>query len=130
METARQQKNVATIELNKVIPAEREAAIADRTFRKSEYDRNLPLAQTGVVSQIELDRSLAEYNASVAIVTQVEASRLAKQAEEASLQAKIDELEETLAQAKRDVADCELRSPFRGQVADVHVIPGGVVKAG
>jgi multidrug efflux pump subunit AcrA (membrane-fusion protein) len=130
IETATQQRNVAAIELAQVIPAQRVAAVADLTFRKSEYDRNQPLVRTGAVTRAEVDRYLAEYNAALAAVTQVDAEKQAKQAEHASLQAKIDELSESLAQAKRDVADCALRSPFRGQVARVHIIPGGVVRAG
>ena len=36
-------------------------------------------------------------------------------AEVESLQAKVNELQETLAQANRDVNDCVLRAPFRGR---------------
>jgi multidrug efflux pump subunit AcrA (membrane-fusion protein) len=130
IETAIQQKRAATIEVDSVIPAQREAADADLVFRKSEVDRTRPLLGTGAIPDSDFDRLVANWEAAKAALKQVDAEKAAKQAEVASLQAKVDELHESLAQANRDVADCQLRSPFRGQIAYVHVIPGAVVKAG
>ena len=130
IETAKQQKRAAEIEATSVIPAERDAAIADLAYTKSEVDRNRPMVESRAVSRAEFERTVARYAAAQAKVAQVDATKQAKEAEVASLQAKIDELGGTLDQALRDVADCELRSPFRGQVAQVHVIAGGVVQPG
>jgi biotin carboxyl carrier protein len=130
IETAIQQKNAASIEATKVLPAQRDAALANLAFAKSEVERNRPLVESRAISKTELDRVLANYATATAKLAQVDATKLAKEAEVASLQAKADELKGTLAQAELDVEDCELRSPFRGQVAQVHVIPGGVVQAG
>jgi multidrug efflux pump subunit AcrA (membrane-fusion protein) len=125
-----EQKRVATIEVDEVILAQREAADADLVFRKSEVDRTRPLVGTGAIPESDFDRLVANWAAAKATLKQVDAQKAAKHAEVASLQAKVDELQESLAQANRDVADCQLRSPFRGQIAFVHVIPGAVVKTG
>ena len=130
IETSVQRQKSAEIEATKVLPAEREAALADLAFAKSEVDRNRPLVESRAISKAELDRVLADYASAAAKLAQVEAAQLAKEAEVESLGARTNQLRGDLAQAELDLADCELRSPFRGQVAKVHVIPGGVIQAG
>lgn len=130
IETKRKQKESLTIEIEKVIPSQRDAAVADSRYAESELKRGKELDATRTISQSELDRLEANRDRATAAVAKIDAAQEAKRAEQASLDAQIEELEQTLADAERDVEDCTLRSPFPGQVADVQVIPGSYVERG
>ena len=127
---AEQQRVAANIEYAQVIPAKIEAATAQRDLAQIEVERNTQLAAQNAAAQRAVDISKSTLRQNEATLTQLEASRKAKAAEVASLDAKISELEESQRKAERDLEDCQIFSSFSGQVADVHVIPGSVVKSG
>ncbi|MFT5522931.1 MAG: multidrug efflux pump subunit AcrA (membrane-fusion protein) [Pirellulaceae bacterium] len=130
IETLSRQKESQQIEFDDLIPAQKLAAEAELNFQESEIDRIKPLKDSGVVTQAEYDRTFANREAAAASVAQVLASLQAKKSEIASTAAKILEQNQALKEAERDLADCELKSSFRGQVAEVHVIPGAYVERG
>lgn len=125
-----QQKEALRIEAEDVIPANIKSAKANLQYATSEFNRIAPLHEKGAVTESERDKALADRDSWAAKTLQLEASRKAKAAELASLDAQIQELEQSLAEANRDVEDCQLYSPYRGQVAEVHVIPGAFVERG
>jgi multidrug efflux pump subunit AcrA (membrane-fusion protein) len=128
--TMTKQREAQQIELDSLIPAQKKAADAELVFQNSEVARITPLAATGAVTRAEYDRTIANRDAAAASVSQYLANLQTKQSEIASTDAKILELNQSLADAQRDVDECELMSSFTGQVADVHVIPGGYVTSG
>ena len=130
IEANRQQGESLKIEIDQVFPAQTKAAEAERDLAQTEVERNQSLVAQKAAPQRALDLSHSKLESSIASVTQVVAEREAKRAELASLEAKREQLEQSLAEAKRDVADCTLYSPFAGQTAEVHVIPGGFVERG
>jgi len=130
IDAMQQQKEALRIEVENVIPAEIKSAEASLQYATSEFNRIAPLHEKGAVSKSDHDKALAERDSWAAKTLQLEASTKAKVAELSSLDAQIQELEQSLAEAKKDVDDCQLYSPYRGQVAEVHVIPGAYVERG
>ena len=130
IQTAQKKKEATQMEATGVIPANIDAAKARRMFTEQELSRIEPLFKKGVTTQANLDEARANKRAADAEVTQHESSLQAKEAEVLSLEAGIEELRQSLADARRDVADCQLISPFQGQVAAVYVIPGAFVERG
>jgi multidrug resistance efflux pump len=63
-------------------------------------------------------------------VKELEALGKSKQAEIESLKSAVLQANQSLRDAQRNLEDCTLYSSFRGQVAEVSVVPGSVVKAG
>lgn len=107
-------------ELERVIPRQLEEAQAKLELEQKELTRyqTIRAEDPGAASQQTIDRYTASAKAAAAEVARVEALRATKAAELDSYLAKVD-------QSKRDMRDSRLTSPFTGQVARVHVIPGG-----
>ena len=128
--TAQKQREAAQIEFDRVIPAQLDAANAQTDLAKIEVQRNERLMAQNAGSQRDLDMVRAKFAEAEANVKQVQATREAKAAEVASIEASILELEEALREAERDLADCRLQWSVPGQVAEVHVIAGSYVERG
>ena len=124
------QKAAAIIQRDQVLPAQRDSAVATRVLAQGDYDRTKALFDEKAVAKAELDKFDANLKTANAMVVQLDASKEAQTAEIASLDAQIDQAAAALKDAKRDRTDCTLRAPFRGQIAKVHVIPGGTVQRG
>ncbi|MCA9122484.1 MAG: HlyD family efflux transporter periplasmic adaptor subunit [Planctomycetaceae bacterium] len=125
-----QQRAASMVELEKVIPAERGSATAELRFQDAELARIEPLVRSGAVTRSDFERVQANRDKAQAALAQVDASLAAKQAEIKSLDAQILEAQQSLSDAKRNVAECTIYSPFRGQIATVDAIPGAYVNAG
>ncbi|MBT6493930.1 MAG: HlyD family efflux transporter periplasmic adaptor subunit [Planctomycetaceae bacterium] len=117
-------------ELNDFVPAQIKAAQASVTVTKTEFGRVEKLFQRGAATQAELDRAKANLDTKQAELEQAAASKSVTAAELVSLEAQKDEAAENVLQAKKDLIDTLLQSPFHGQIAEVHQIPGGYVQAG
>lgn len=128
--TLQRQKDAAIIEVERVVPAEQQAAQAELDLATAEYTRNKRLFDEKAISQAELDKAIADQKRAQAQVAQLAASLLARQAEVTSLDAQIEQAQAALRDAQRDLDNCTLYAPFRGQVASVKVIPGGLVQGG
>ncbi|MCO6455291.1 MAG: HlyD family efflux transporter periplasmic adaptor subunit [Pirellulaceae bacterium] len=125
-----QQRDAAQIELDSVIPAQLEAAQAQFALARTEVERNEKLVAENAAAARALDLARAKQDEATANLKQLEATRQAKRAEVAALEAKIGQLQEAQRQAERDLADCRLLWSVPGQVADVHVIAGSYVERG
>jgi multidrug efflux pump subunit AcrA (membrane-fusion protein) len=128
--TITQQRAALLVELSKVIPAERSSANAELKFQEAELARIEPLVRSGAVSKSDFERVQANRDKAIAALAQVDASTAAKEAEINSLEAQILEAQQSLSDAKRNVEECTIYSPFRGQIAAVDAIPGAYVNAG
>ena len=115
--------DAARTELEEVIPPTLAEAKAALDLADRELQRYTNLVRQQSASQQELDLRETAQKAAAAKVSQVEALRATKAVLLNSSLA-------TVEQAKVNVADCKLYSPFTGQVARVHVIPGGYVLPG
>jgi multidrug efflux pump subunit AcrA (membrane-fusion protein) len=107
-------------ELEQVLPQQLNEAQANFELQKIQLARQLTIRaeNPGATSQRVIDEADAAVKGATANVAKIEALRATKAAELNVLLAQID-------QAKRNIRDCKLVSPFTGQIARVHVIPGG-----
>lgn len=127
---AEQSLVAAKVELNDTLPAQITAAVATRTLAKTEYDRYKNLLAQNAGSQGEVDRAKSEYENALAQIRQLDAAVKAKRAEVESLDNRVKQFQQSLRDAERDLEDCTLYASFRGQIADISVVPGSVVSAG
>lgn len=128
--TLEKQKTAAVIEEGKVLPAQQEAAVAAQELAQADFDRAEEVFRKDAIAKSEMDQYTATLAKAKAEVAQLDATREAKSAEIASLDAQIEQAQAALRDAELDLKDCTLYAPFRGQVAEVHVIPGGTVQRG
>ena len=124
------QRDAAQIEIDRVIPAQSDAAKAERDLAQTEVERNEKLVAENAAPLRALDLAKSKLDAATANLAQIAATKEAKRAGAASLEAETEQLQQSLKDAQRDVADCELFSFFPGQVAEVHVVPGSYVQRG
>lgn len=124
------QKAAVAIEADRVIPAQVRSAVAEQTLAQRDFERIAVLFNKKITTQAEYDQYQARLESADAKVAQLEASQGAKQAELAALEAQEAQQQSALDEALRNVSDCKVPAPFRGQVAAVYVIPGGYVDRG
>jgi multidrug efflux pump subunit AcrA (membrane-fusion protein) len=124
------QKVAAEIERDQVLPAQRDAAVADQVLAQADFDRAKKLIDENAIAKAEFDKFVATLKGAQASVAQLDATKEAKAAEVTSLDAQIEQARADLKDAQRNLDDCVLYAPFRGQIAEVHVIPGGTVQRG
>jgi multidrug efflux pump subunit AcrA (membrane-fusion protein) len=124
------QKTAAEIERDQVIPAERDAAVAGQELAQAEFGRGRELFDRKAIAKSEFDQNVANLKSAQARVAQIGATQEAKAAEITSLEAQIEQARAALRDAQRDLNDCTIHAPFRGQIARVHVIPGGTAQRG
>ncbi len=117
-------------EIESVITAQRRQAIAERDHAEREADRVRRLFDAGNEHERELDRVTTVFKTAQAAVEQIEALRLAKEAELAALRAQVQQAGEGVRQAELNLEHTVLRTPFSGVVSALNVIPGAVVAAG
>ena len=127
---AQQAVAAAEIELNEGLKSDRLVVDAEYGFAKSEFDRIKRLWDQNAVPRSDFDRADASQKTAAARIKQLDANVRAKESEIVSLRLQIKHAEQTLRDAERNLRNCTLYSSFRGQIADVSVVPGSVVSAG
>lgn len=128
--TAAAQLRAAGSELNDVLPKQTAAAQAAVTLAEQQFERTQRLFEQNAASIAQLDKARADLETSQAELQQLEQTAVVKEAQRASYEAQLNEAEEAVRSAQKDLDDTVLRSPFHGQVAEVYAILGGVVQAG
>lgn len=112
-------------QLEQVIPQQIKEAEANLELQEKELARYQAIRaeDPGATSQQTIDRYDAAVKSATAALAKVEALRATKAAELNTYLAQVD-------QAHCNIRDCRLFSPFTGQIARVHVIPGGYAYRG
>ncbi len=128
--SAKAQADAVQAEIDNTLPQQLKEAQEDRDFKQREFRRYEDLAKKGVESASELDQARRNYLTAQATANQVQATFTEKRAQLSSLEAATLRATELVNQAKKDLRDCKLYSPFSGQASKVHVIPGGFVTMG
>ncbi len=107
-------------QLEQVIPQQLKQAQTTLELEQKELTRYQAIRaeDPGAASEQTIDRYAASVEGATAEVAKVEALLATKAAELNAYLAQVD-------QAQRNIRDCRLTSPFTGQIARVHVIPGG-----
>ena len=117
------------IEIEQVLLHQLKGAEAELKRASNEYERAKSLAKRDAGTQTDLDRAEAEFTTAKASAAEIQASIMAKRAELRSIEAQAQQTEESVKEAKLDLRDCDLVSPFKGRVAQVHIIPGAYVSS-
>ncbi len=120
----------AKIELEKSLPAQIAAALAEKKRATIELDRSKRLVKKNAGAQADVDRDEAAVSTAESKVEQLRATVKGKEAEILSLDAQLLQARDSLRDAERSLEDCTLYSSFRGQIASVSVVPGSVLSAG
>ncbi|NOZ23752.1 MAG: HlyD family efflux transporter periplasmic adaptor subunit [Planctomycetes bacterium] len=126
----RAQADAAQIEIEQVLRERLKAAEAEQTRAQMDFKRAVALLRQKAGSAQDADKAKADFETQQARVDGVKARTIAKRAELKSLEADAREAEQAVKEAKVDLADCSLFSPFNGQVSKVYVIPGAYVSPG
>ena len=124
------QKETVSVQIKNGLPAELSAAEAELQLAKTQYDRDLRLLNQNAGSQTEVDQAQAALKSAEAKIKGIKAKQEQSNAELSSGSAAINQAKQSLKEAERNLADTKLFSSFRGQVANVHVVPGSVVAQG
>ena len=130
VERAVQSVKVAAIELDSSLPSQMRAAEAEKKLAETELQRSRRLVLQDAGAQSDVDRDEANYETAVSKIEQLRASIKAKEAEMRALSFQVEQARQALSDAERNLEDCQLYSSFRGQIAEVFVVPGSVVSAG
>ena len=130
VEVARLEKAGIDVSLTSGIAADREAANADLELAQVEQVRNQQLVDQKAGAQADLDSANAALRTAKAKLATIAAQEKQQEAKLNSAIASINQAELAQKDAERDLADTKLYSAFRGQIADVHVVPGSVVAQG
>lgn len=120
----------ARIELQKSLPAQIGAATAEMRLAAIDLDRSKRLLQKSAGAQSDVDRDEAVLSTAESKVEQLKAAVKGKEAELLSLDAQLLQAKDSLRDAERSLEDCTLYSSFRGQIANVTVVPGSVLSSG
>lgn len=120
----------AETDLIESLPAQVTAAEATRDLAKTEYDRSQRLFDQKAGAEGDVDRDKANFKNAVSQLKQLAAAKNAKIAEIESLRNGVLQAKQNLRDAERNRDDCTLYSSFRGQIAEVSVVPGSFVAAG
>lgn len=127
---AKQSVSAAETELEKSFPAQFKAANADLQLAEIDRDRRNRLVQRNAGAQADADKAEANYQNALSKIEQLKSTQKAKEAELKSIKLQVDIADQALREAQRNLANCKLFSSFRGQIADVSVVPGSFVGAG
>ena len=120
---ARAAADAARTDLEEVVPQLLAEAKAVLALADKELERYTNLVAAQSAPQQQLDLAETAQKAAAAKVAQVEALRAMKAA-------LLNTSLATVEQAEVNIADCKLYSPFTGQIARVHMIPGGFALPG
>ncbi len=130
VEVAMRRSEAIRVDVEQGIPARLAAAEMERDLAELECKRANQLATRSAISQSDLDQARTTLGTAAAHVSIRQAELAVKQADLRSAAAQIQQAEQQLAEAARDQRDTTLYSSFRGQVAQVHVVPGSYVAEG
>ncbi|MGD9853491.1 MAG: efflux RND transporter periplasmic adaptor subunit [Planctomycetaceae bacterium] len=128
--TAQAQLAASQRELEFVVPQQIASAVATLTLAAQEFDRWSKLRERDAATQAQLDKARADRDTAQAQLDQSRAQQAVTESQVASYQAQLEEAQEAVRQAEKDLADTVLTAPFTGQVAEVFETVGGVVDAG
>jgi multidrug resistance efflux pump len=127
---SKQSVTATQTELNESFPAQLRAAKADLKNAELDRDRRVRLVQRNAGAQADVDKAEAVYQNALSKIDQLNSGQKAKESELASLKLQVEIAQQALSEAQRSLGNCVLYSSFRGQIADVSVVPGSFVGAG
>ena len=129
VEVAELKRDGLQIQIDRVLPTEFEAANAELKLATTELTRKQTLVRGNAGSRKDLDSARATFEGAKAKVDGIRAKLEEVRAQIKSAESSIVAAGQKLKDAQRDLADTKLFSAFRGQIADVHVVPGSLASS-
>tara|TARA_R110002049_G_scaffold285698_1_gene466786 strand:- start:216658 stop:218424 length:1767 start_codon:yes stop_codon:yes gene_type:complete len=120
--------NLVTIEQQ--LPAMIESAEAEAELADIELARATKLLSQNAISRSELDAAQTRKSTTRARVVSAKADLAQAKARQLALEAQVLQAQQAFSEAERNLRNAILYSPFPGQVAQVHAVPGTYVKEG
>ncbi|MCM2373747.1 HlyD family efflux transporter periplasmic adaptor subunit [Rhodopirellula sp. ICT_H3.1] len=130
LEVARLRKENIQIRIDDALPAELRSAEANLELAKIEFGRMERLKDQNAASKSEYDQAENAVRTRDASIKSIEASMKQAEAELQSAIAEIKRADQSLRDARRDLANTTLYGSYQGQISEVMVVPGSVVSAG
>ncbi len=130
VEVAKENVDTARVQLAKVLPASLKAAEANQVRAQAEFRQIEGLHKKDAAPEVAVIRARADRDGRAAQVEEALAAMDAKKAEIKSLEARVQQAEESLRKADYDLERCTLFAPFAGEVDEVYVEAGGYVRRG
>ena len=121
---------VSKLKKEKVLPASKKAAEAERDRAQAEWERTRDAAERNAVSGVELIRVTAERDSAAAKLEEANADFDTEDANIKTLEAQVDEAKLKQRQAQLDLDHCTLFAPFSGEVSSINVEAGGFAARG
>ena len=129
LEVARLDREAQEIQLNLALPADKKSALADLELARSDFARLEQLRTQNTITQAQFEEGRSRVEIQEARLDSLDSSQKQLVAQLSAAAARIKAAEQTLRDAERDLENCTLYAPYRGQIAAVHVVPGSVVAA-
>ncbi len=120
--------NLVTIELQ--LPAQIESARAESDLADLELQRALELSRQNAISRSELDAAQTNASTAKSRLASAQADLAQAKARQLALNAQVLQANQQLSEAQRNLRNTVLFSPFPGQIAQIHAVPGTYVKEG
>jgi multidrug efflux pump subunit AcrA (membrane-fusion protein) len=130
LEVAREQLATARVELEKVLPANLNAAAAERDRAKAEFVRFEKALKERSVSELEVIRSRADRDKTEADYQRALADIDTQKAELKALTANIEKAAQDLDRAEYDLQRTTLYAPFDAEVSEIYLEAGGYARTG
>ncbi|MFG0265498.1 MAG: HlyD family secretion protein [Rhodopirellula sp. JB055] len=124
----RREANLISIEQR--LPSRIRTAEAELGLAQRELDRAQKLSRSNALSGSELDTARTRASTAQLQVDSATAELAQANAEQLALDAQVQQANQRLAEAKRNLRNTTLYSSFPGQVTQIHAVPGTYVKEG
>ncbi len=126
----KEQINALKVTISDVFREQLDAAKAGMDNAEKEYKRLKILLDKKAVSEKVFDAAETAFKKARAGFCEINAHVKVKKAELKGMEANLEQLEQTAADAKLDIKRTKLRIPFQGRIADVYVGVGAYVNPG
>ncbi|TWT82809.1 Multidrug resistance protein MdtE precursor [Planctomycetes bacterium CA13] len=130
LDVATMDKQIVQIRYQDTIPADIESASADARLAEDDFARIKRLQNQNAVSQAEYDQVSTRLQTQKLRLTNLRSSLKQASAELKAAEARITVAQQNLEDAQRDLEHTVLYASYRGQISEVHVVPGSVISAG
>ena len=130
LDVAKLNLEAAEIQLNQTIKADKASTQSDFELAETELNRMKQLEAQRAISAAELESAQNRFDIQQARLRAIEAQEGQAKVEKATAEANVRSAEQRLKDAKRNLRNTQLFASYRGQISEVHVVPGSVVSAG
>ncbi|WP_231743742.1 HlyD family secretion protein [Stieleria neptunia] len=130
VEVAKLNRDANLVTIEQQLPAQIESAKAEADLADIELSRARQLSNQNAISRSELDAAETNASTTKSRLASSRAELAQAQARQLALEAQILEAGQQLSEARRNLRNAVLFSPFPGHVSQIHAVPGTYVKEG